>query len=767
MLRQIPRFVTRCSSAALVLAWMTGCAPYSSFHSISAPRVKPNPNALTLFVSTAGNDTWSGRLAEPNPAKTDGPFASLTHARDTVRELKAKGALETPVDVLTRGGTYYLASTFTLEPQDSGTAACPVTYGAYRSEKPILSGGRRLIGWTLHRGKIWACSLKTLGLNGLRFKQLFYRGKRQVLARYPNFDPVRPRTGGFLYMDRKAQKNGKWFFWYPVDEFPRKWSRPEEVEIEYFRAHNWQNAIVPLAKLMDKENRIAAPGHGGRPRTISGNRFYIRNALEELDCPGEWYLDRRTDTVYFWPPDGELPRVGAVTPAIETVVLFQGDFDRGQFVEHVKLSHLGIECCEGHGAVLRAARHCGVVGCAVLKVGRTGIVIGAGSSFCRVAGNDVFHPGGHAIATYYNVVSPQACSDNVITNNYAHHCGEILVCSFGWGSGICISGRRNVVSHNLVHDTAYNPMNFDGWDHVMEYNVFHHGNLECTDCGAFYGWVNTKGGSGRNIIRFNLIHDMIGYGMPEPGRFQSPYYSWGIYLDDHISTTTVFGNLVYRTCWGGLMIHGGWNNVVENNIFAEGATSQIYLANMKPDKYASMKTPAAGHPGSMSGNKIRRNIIYYTNPQACLYRGHSWTDAAAAAEQNLIWHQDMPLDMRLKGFSWSTWLEKGQDTTSVVADPKFVDPAGDDYRLRPDSPALKLGFQPLPIEKMGLVRSPERASWPVVEPEVYRDPFPAPPPPPTKPSHATQLRSWRSALVGRSRSMGGSALASGLRSVSN
>ena len=116
-----------------------------------------------------------------------------------------------------------------------------------------------------------------------------------------------------------------------------------------------------------------------------------------------------------------------------------------------------------------------------------------------MAGNDIAHPGGHAIAMYYDTGSPDVCTDNVITNNYAHHCGDVAVCSFGWGSGICISGLRNVASHNLVHDTAYNAFNFDGYDNVIEYNRFHHSSLECDDCGGIYGWVNTKHGSGRNI----------------------------------------------------------------------------------------------------------------------------------------------------------------------------------------------------------------------------------------------------------------------------
>ena len=413
-----------------------------------------------------------------------------------------------------------------------------------------------------------------------------------------------------------------------------------------------------------------------------------------------------------------------MAPALGSIIVLRGDFAKKQFVEHVTFSHLGLECCEQHGVYLEAARRCGVIGCTLDEIGGAGIVIGSGSSFCHVAGNDIAYPGGHAIATLSDVASPKACSDNVITNNYAHHCGESLVCTFGWGSGIYIGGRRNTVSHTLVHDTAYNPMNFAGLDHVIEYNVFHHGNLECTDSAGIYCWNDPKGGTTGNIIRFNLLHDSVGYGMTRKGKFQSPFFSCGIYLDEHASKTTVYGNIVYRSWYGTFYIHGGWDNTVENNIFVDGAVEQVRLSNMKPDKYPSAKTPAVSHPGSMSGNIIKGNIIYYTHPQAHLYLFGGWLDQVATFQNNLIYHQGKPITIKIgrKELSWDQWRNKGQDADSIVADPKFVDPRKDDYRLQPDSPALKMGFKPIPIEKMGLYENPERASWPVVEPKINREP---------------------------------------------
>jgi parallel beta-helix repeat protein len=691
------------------------------------------------YVATNGNDSWSGTLAKPRRDRTDGPFASVGRARDAVRQRKARGPLTAPVRVLVCGGTYTLQEPLRFGPEDSGTAECPISYAAYPGEKPVLSGGRRLTGWRRGQGEVWSCSLAELGLGGRRFRQLFYRGERQVIARWPNRDPERPRTGGFLYCEPGSEGGNKAEIRYRAGAFPRQWARLKEVEVTLFPNYAWGNPRVPIASL-DAERRLITLSKGVG-EIWAGNRFYVQNALEELDAPGEWYLDQSADTVWFQPPGGALASEGALVPVLPSLVVFQGDPGAKQFVEYVSLLHLGLECCEQDGVTLGAARHCSIIGCTVQRVGGAGIVMGAGSRFCRIAGNDIGYPGGHAIAMYYKTAGDDICTDNVVTNNYAHHCGEMTVCSFGWGSGICISGQRNTASHNLIHDTAYNAFNFDGWDHVIEYNYIHHSSLECDDCAGIYGWVNTQGGSGRNTLRFNRVADSVGHGMVRGERvYQTPFFSWGIYLDDYLSDTTVYGNLVYRAWRGGIHLHGGWNNTVENNLFVDGELSQITLGNMsrQSPSLSGLTGKEAPGPGawSMSGNILLRNILYSQRPNSKPYLASNFEDCTLQqTDGNLLWHPGGEGDQTglPAGGTWEEWRAAGWDTHSLIADPRFVNPDQDDYRLRPDSPALALGFKPLPIEQMGLVESPERASWPVIEAPSQRDPPRAPPPPPPAP----------------------------------
>ena len=152
-----------------------------------------------LHVSPAGRDTWSGKLAAANAAKTDGPLASLAGARDAIRKLKAGGALTQPVEVRLRGGVYRPAEMLSLDAQDAGTAECPVTYRAYPGEKPVLSGGLPVTGFKPWRGKIMVADLPA-ALGDTYFRSLFLDGQRLIRARYPNRVTADPYRKGFLYV---------------------------------------------------------------------------------------------------------------------------------------------------------------------------------------------------------------------------------------------------------------------------------------------------------------------------------------------------------------------------------------------------------------------------------------------------------------------------------------------------------------------------------------------------------------------------------------
>ncbi len=146
--------------------------------------VSPARADTNLFVSPAGNDAWSGTLAEANAGATDGPVITVARARDLVRALRGHGGLTEPINVFLRGGAYPITEPVAFTPEDSGTAEAPVSYRAYPGETPILSGGLAVTGWQ-QEGDLWvadvpeAASLKD-------FHELWVGEERRTPARTPN-----------------------------------------------------------------------------------------------------------------------------------------------------------------------------------------------------------------------------------------------------------------------------------------------------------------------------------------------------------------------------------------------------------------------------------------------------------------------------------------------------------------------------------------------------------------------------------------------------
>lgn len=149
-------------------------------------------HATEWYVSTEGNDSWSGRLPTPNKKRTDGPFVSLLRAREALRRAAP------PKSVRIRAGAYELPEGFVLDLEDSGTAENPVVWSAHEREMPRLIGGRRILGWKIWKNNIWMCDLASQDI--AEISDLYMNGKRQVLARYPNLDPSNPVGSGRAYV---------------------------------------------------------------------------------------------------------------------------------------------------------------------------------------------------------------------------------------------------------------------------------------------------------------------------------------------------------------------------------------------------------------------------------------------------------------------------------------------------------------------------------------------------------------------------------------
>ncbi|NSW58348.1 MAG: right-handed parallel beta-helix repeat-containing protein [Armatimonadetes bacterium] len=676
-------------------------------------------DAPVLYVSTQGNDGWSGTLADPAAGGQDGPFATLERARDELRAMRARGQSSAGATVYVRGGEYFLEQTFTLDARDSGVEGAPVRYVAAEGETPILIGGASLTGFVRSQGEVMSLDLASIGRKGLKFGQLFYNGKRQHLARYPNYDPDNPYAGGFLYAADRVGEGSKTQFRFEPGTF-KHWERPTDGQVWIFPGVNYWNNIVGI-KSVDHEAGVITLAGETSYAVNKGDRYFVQGLKEELDAPGEWYLDAERSILYFWPPGDLSKRVSA--PVLSTIVSIAKTPDQADWVQDIELRGFTFEGCDGTAVTMTNARRCSITASTIRNAGGGGVTLSA-TKECLVAGNDIYEVGSSGVAIHSGNRNPTAPDNNVVDNNYIHHIG----CFSKTSSAVSVSGVRNWVRHNLIHDTPRIAISYNGNDHVIEYNHLRHMNLETQDSGATYclgrDWTNRG-----HVVRYNYIHDTLGYGRHGGTQWHSPFFTFGIYLDDWSSGQHVYGNIVARSFLAGIDVHSGRDNLIENNIIYDCAQEQMRYQEwptshrMLPDMlqkvldwpFSHLYPALARHrdavaDSTQSYNTFQRNIISYGRPGSRLYAvsGLDWD--TTTHDNNVLWHWSGKPDSSL-----DRMRDHGLDLNSVVADPLFVDPENGDFTLRPESPALKMGFEQIPQDKIGPYESHLRATWPIVE----------------------------------------------------
>lgn len=142
--------------------------------------------AAEYYVSAVGGN-------DANPGSARQPFATIERARDAIRERKQAGGLSEPVTVRLQGGTYRLSGELRFGPEDSGTAACPITYTAAGPEAVMIDGGRRISGWRRHDARLWVADVPEVARGACRFRPFGFRVAAGQLERPTGF---RRRTGG-------------------------------------------------------------------------------------------------------------------------------------------------------------------------------------------------------------------------------------------------------------------------------------------------------------------------------------------------------------------------------------------------------------------------------------------------------------------------------------------------------------------------------------------------------------------------------------------
>jgi hypothetical protein len=707
-------------------------------------------STISFYMSPVGNDSWSGKLRSPNSSKTDGPFATFERARNAVRALKKAGPLPRGgATVWIRGGAYPFADSFTLTAEDSGTKDAPVVWRAFPGETAQIVGGREVTGFAAVeapsvlnrldpavRGKVLRADLRAQGITdygaitnrGGPGLEVFFRNRRMTLARWPDEGWVKiadvPQTGELVYKGelphiRFGLPIGRHYgrFVYEGDR-PSRWTDTDEIVLHGYWVWDWYDEFLHVAKIDPKTREIwirEPHSHYGYCRE---QRWYALNILEELDSPGEWYLDRKNGVLYFLPPS-------SLAEGRVFVSLLDHPLLSLENTEYVTVQSLNFEFSRGIGVSVSGGAHNLIAGCTIRNLGNTAAVIEGGVEngiqSCEIY--DVAAGGAAVTGGDRKTLAP---AGNYAVNNHIHDYSAWIRT---YQSAITVNGVGNRIAHNLIHSAPHSGIMLGGNEHVIEYNELHTLAQQTGDVGAFYmGRDWTQRG---NIIRYNYFHDLLGPGLEGV---------MAVYLDDWSSGTTIFGNVFCRA-GRAAFIGGGRDNVVENNVFVECApsthvdarglgwakyyfdkTMDIYVNTLfdrmdemkfrEPPystRYPELLALYGDEPAVPKYNRIVRNVSY----------GGRWMDLYDGVDLSLVTVKDnliadpeliRRLDRGTNRYVVLPLTDAGAadefrnaGNVLVNGDPGFVDVKNRDFRLRKDSPAWKLGFKPIPFTQIGLI----------------------------------------------------------------
>jgi hypothetical protein len=498
-----------------------------------------------------------------------------------------------------------------------------------------------------------------------------------------------------------------------------EWKNLGDVEVVVY--HFWIDSHFPIQSIDETKNLVTFTRQTyaalSDDFSENGARYIVENVFEELDAPGEWYLDRKTGKCYYYPfPEEEIGKAQIFAPVAEQLIRFEGDPINQKTVKNISFQN--VEFCytnwelpanetnRGQGSsgvaaavLLKGAQNCTFDHCGFANLGTWAVKLAEGCSGNTFSNNEIGHVaagGFHVSGGTYNEHPFLRTSNNRITDNHIHHYGEVYPSAVGV---LLRHTQGNLVSHNLIDHGYYTGISA-GWvwgygqsisrDNIIEFNHIHDiGQGMLSDMGGIY----TLGVSPGTIIRNNLIHDVDA----------NTYGGWGIYMDEGSTHILIENNVVYNTKFGPFNIHYSKEVTVRNNIFALGRLQQLYRENWnEPHKSVYFEQNIIYWK---KGVLLERN--WQDKPYQFYFQANSknnWREVTETFDMdyNLWFNPDKKLEeVDFNKKTWKEWNAMGKDVHSLYADPLFVDAEHFDFRLKENSPAFKLGFKNIDISTVG------------------------------------------------------------------
>jgi hypothetical protein len=632
--------------------------------------------AAELYVSPDGNDA--------DPGTRDQPLQTLQGARDRVRNIDKNGSQD--VLVLFKAGDYFIGNTVHFGGEDSGSSGSRVIYKNWGEKGSVhFIGGRALTAWKYEGEGIYSAQLDWDAY------ALFENDQPAVMAREPDtgyhefesvidFSHLKFREADYGRFDYQSAAVRLWAHWIPA-----------KIAIQDI---DFKKRIITLDQPYsgNLKGTIWNDDWAARTRT----RFYIYNSKSFLDQPGEFYMDATSHKLYYRPRCTPIDRQTIIAATMDWLIDIDGASDIQFEGLTFKVSNGLLEVLPSlalhsnvKGGLIRLgdARNIIIKYCRLLNSGQNGVIVEGDIEKCMIYGNLITQTvsGGVRFVGGNN-------RDNIIENNYVHHVGE----------GIYVRNSvGDVIRHNLIHDVDSNGFKSLYVERqTVSYNDISRIGLDGTDSDAGGIYINcTAGGpdGGHVTIDHNLLHDMAYNGYPG-------YPAAAVYLDlDGVYNCTVINNIIYNIVHKyGIHVRGP-NHVVRNNIIDFDGPDLLspftVVAGSRRANVAVDKPPIWNHHYT-----FKNNIVWSSSGSIFRISGRLDQETFKQVDDNVYYNPDGHYSFgKMKDYkSLDKWHRMGHDTNTKFTDPLFVGRENHDYRLKPQSPALAMGFRNINTREIGL-----------------------------------------------------------------
>ncbi len=654
----------------------------------------PQPGRM-LHVAPHGDDANPGTLAQP--------FATVNQALAANR---AAGPVAGGTAIELAAGRYPLANTIALTSADSGAGVdAPLSIRAATPGTAVISGSRRLTGFTAvtdvsvlarlpaeAQGKVMQCSLAALGITDFGSIQehpvvnLAANGVPQTLARWPNSGFV--RIGGMVdngNIDRdNPSLNRPQIFTYSGPR-PARWTAATDAWIQGYLATNWFYGSVAIGSIDPQAGTITTASTynrlSGWPDIRSGSPYSVFNLLEEIDQPGEWYLDRTTGMLYWY------PSVDPVTAVVD-FSMFSGSMLTVADASHVRIEGLVFESSRGSAVELLNSSHSLIAGCTVRNVSGVGVRISGGQQNSMIGCDlhDLEHMACHIDGGNGETLTP---GNHLVANCRFRNFGRT-----SRSAGISLNGVGHRIAHCVFEDCPSSAIGFSGFNFLVEYNEFRNACNETDDYGVIYAWGNPTWRG--NIWRFNQFsHCGGGY---TQGWLQNRYFGVSAFrFDDAVSGQTVYGNVfTHFDAWGTAASvmgnNSGRDNIYDNNLVTDSRGVNYGYYDGGNHRYRG-GLPNGVSPANLAAFPELANV-FDGNGQ-----NYIWRSTALRVNGGLTSYAER---------DWGSWQYLANN--NIGTDPGFVEGVEVKESIAPTR-FWDLGMRAIPVDEIGLYQDSTRDGW--------------------------------------------------------